>query len=320
MNRIGTTLILAFTLLISSAGALCAQSTGQPLGEQPLGGGANGKLPKAAEGIGVDTKEGDYLERDLIFDNDKNIQIKLGDYFDGKRPVMLSFNYSNCPKLCSVQLQNMAETLKKVDFKIGKDFQFISISIDPNEQSTRARKSKERYMKFYNVKGSEDSWHFLTGDRDSIEYAAELCGFRYKYIPHQKLFSHPPVFILISPQGQIVRYIHGLDYDPVTIERALIETAKGKIGSPINRLSYGLGCFLFDETTGKYTMQVMGIMRLGGAATIVLLIGSLMPYWFFKRGRDDMEESDDSDSDTKDKDLDPTLDRGAAAPSTTSTL
>ena len=67
----------------------------------------------------------------------------------------------------------------------------------------------------------------------------------------------------------------------MTIRRALIETAEGKIGSPINQLAYGLGCFVFDESTGKYTMQAMAIMRIGGGLTAGLLVLCLAPYWFF---------------------------------------
>ena len=294
-----TTWILGIALLIGSgAGQLYAQTAGELID----------KLPRAAEDIGVDDKTGDWLELDLVFDDDKDRQINLKDYFDGKRPVMLSFNYSNCPKLCSVQWENMVSTLREIDFEVNTDFQVISISIDPQEQASRAKKTKALYLKYYNRSETADGWHFLTGDRDSIEFAADNCGFRYKYIPRQKLYSHPPVFILLSPKGKIVRYIHGLDYDVKTMERALIESAEGKIGSPINQLSYGLGCFLFDETTGKYSFQVMGLMRIGGAITVIVLLVSLIPFWFFKRGRN----SDDTDEMNKTTDLEKALDASGA--------
>ena len=250
------------------------------------------KTPEAAKNIGVDSHIGDFLEMDLAFNDEQNRRVKIGDYFDGKQPVMLSFNYSNCPKLCSVQLENMTSTLRELDFKVGKDFQIVSVSIDPMEQTSRARKTKELYTQQYNQEGTENGWHFLTGDRDEIVALADICGFRYKYVREQKLYSHPPVFILISPEGKIVRYIHGLDYDKKTIELALIESAEGKIGSPINILSYGIGCFTFNESTGKYSFQAMAIMRIGGAITAILLMVTLVPYWFFRRGNhsDDIDE------------------------------
>ena len=245
------------------------------------------EVPEEGQGIGVDDRSGDIIGMSTPFHDEQNNFLRVTDLFDGKRPVMLSFNYSDCPKLCSVQLENMTLALMQVDFEVGKDFQVVSLSIDPNEQTSRARKTKEKYVKMYNRPGSEDGWRFLTGKRKDIAEITDQTGFRFKYVPEQKLYSHPPVFILVSPKGKIVRYIHGLDYDPRTIELALVEAAEGKIGSPINILSYGLGCFSFNELTGKYTLQAMALMRIGGALTAVLLLVGLVPYWFFRRGQVD---------------------------------
>lgn len=245
------------------------------------------KKPEVAEGIGVDSQTGEFLVMDIPFHDEQNRYVKIGDYFDGRQPVLLSFNYSNCPKLCSVQLENMTDTLRNIKFKVDEDFQVVSISIDPNEQTSRSRETKAKYVERYSKydrKGSDDGWHFLTGKEKDIQLIADICGFRYKYVSAQKLFSHPPVFILISPKGKIVRYIHGLDYEANTMEQALIEAAEGKIGSPINILSYGIGCFTFNESTGKYTFQAMAIMRIGGALTVVLLLFTLLPYWLYRRG------------------------------------
>ena len=256
-------------------------------------------VPSAERGTGVIENLGDTVDLDIVFRNDKDSKITLGDLFDGKQPVILSFNYSNCPKLCSVQLENMAMALRKIDFKVKEDFQVVSVCIDPLEQVATARKSKQKFVTVYGDEESSDGWHFLTGRRDSVEVLADNCGVYYKYIPHQKLYSHPPVFILLSPQGKIVRYIHGLNYEPVTIKRALVEAAEGKIGSSINRLTYITGCFLYDETSGKYSPHAMGLMRLGGAFTALILIGALIPYWFFGAGRNKAPLQDVEEDPTK---------------------
>jgi len=84
-----------------------------------------------------------------------------------------------------------------------------------------------------------------------------------------------------------------LSYDPVTMRRALIESAEGKIGSAINQLAYGLGCFVFDPNTGKYTMQAMAVMRIGGGITAGLLLLCLAPYWFFSNRKKVKTDSSD---------------------------
>ena len=241
------------------------------------------KKPEVSENIGVDSMTGDMIPMGLQFRDTDGVLTELGSLFDGKQPVMLSFNYSDCPKLCSTQLKNMTQTLREVKkkFKVNDHFQMISISIDPNEQTVRLRETEDKYIKQYNEPGTEDGWHFMTGKQAEIKKLADACGFRYRYIARQKYYSHPPVFILISPQGKIVRYIHGLNYKAATIEQALVESAEGKIGSPINWLSYGLGCYVFDETSGQYNFQSMLIMKIGAAITVIALLVTLVPYWLF---------------------------------------
>lgn len=268
------------------------QCANAQLGEQF---GNNNQIPEVAKDIGVDPKLGDYIDPEYGFTDEDNNYVRMGDFFDGKRPIILSFNYSNCPKLCEVQLDLMTDALREIDFEVGKDFQIISVSIDPKEQLVRAREMRDRFSGLYNRPGSEDSWHFLISDKNMVKELAKDCGVRYKYVKRQKLYSHPPVFLLISPHGKIVRYIHGLEYDPPTISNALIEAAEGKIGSPINRLTFITGCFLFDESTGKYTFAAMGLMRVAGLFTIFCLAITIVPYWLVKRNKNDKEKADPKD-------------------------
>ena len=275
-NRTSTWLSLTTLLFLSN----CVWS--QQIGERQ---GNNNQVPRAAQGIGVDSNLGDMLDPSLKFHDEENNFVRLGDFFDGKRPIIMSFNYSNCPNMCEVQLEHMATALRDVEFDLGQDFQVISISIDPKEQLSRARDMRDKFAKSYHRDGAEESIHMLLGDQNTITDLANQCGVRYKYIARQKLFSHPPVFLLISPKGKIVRYIHGIQYEPVTVSRALIESAKGKIGSAINRLSFVTGCFLFDETTGKYSFAAMGLMRIAGFFTVFCLVVSVVPYWWVKKNR-----------------------------------
>ena len=242
------------------------------------------KKPDVKVGTGVVSKEGDTIDLTTPFRDHKNNLARIGDFFKDGKPVILSFNYSNCPKLCSVQLENMVDTLRQIEFKIGTDFEMVSVTIDPSETSDRAQQNIDIYLKRYNLSEAKDGFHFLVGQEKNIRSLAQQTGFEYKYVESQKLYSHPPVFILLSPEGKIVRYIHGLDYDPKTMRLALVEAAEGKIGSPINMASYGLGCFVFDETTGKYTFQAMALMRIGALITIFGLAIATVPYWFFRRG------------------------------------
>lgn len=58
----------------------------------------------ALEGVGVEEHLNAVLPLDEQFTNDTGRSIRLQELFDGERPVILSLNYSNCPMLCSLQL------------------------------------------------------------------------------------------------------------------------------------------------------------------------------------------------------------------------
>jgi protein SCO1/2 len=49
----------------------------------------------------------------------------------------------------------------------------------------------------------------------------------------------------------------------------LIEAADKKIGSPIDQLL--LFCYHYDPATGKYSLLITNLIRLGAAATVLAL-------------------------------------------------
>ena len=286
LNHLSITKVVSMMLLLCmfALPSTVLSQDDSPTDKDPFG---INQVPRATQGTGVEPKIGTMIDPDIHFHDHDNRFVKIGDYF-GDKPLMLSFNYSNCPKLCSVQLENMVKCLARIKFQVGVDFDMVSVSIDPLEQTSRSREQKDKYVHMYNQGESVNGFHFLTGEEEAIEYLADLCGFKYKYVPSQKLYSHPPVFILVAPDGKIVRYIPGLTYEPDTMEKALIETSEGKIGgSAFDWASYALGCFVFDESRGKYTLQAMALMRAGAILTMFCLVVGLVPYWFFRKGSRD---------------------------------
>ena len=118
-------------------------------------------LPEVAQGIGVTQKLGEELPMHLEFEDDKNRFIQFGQLFAKKKPVLLSFNYSNCPKICVVQLQNLAGALSNMDLVPGRDFEIVSVSLDPTEQSQQLAETKAKYVAAYGNLDSANGWHLL---------------------------------------------------------------------------------------------------------------------------------------------------------------
>jgi protein SCO1/2 len=260
--RVGLALVLSASWLGLAPSTGAAQMKKQLLDEQA--------------GVEVVEKTGVQLPLEVAFTDDKGERRVLYDLFDGKRPVLLSMNYSDCPMLCSVQFQNLTNTLKSMGFQPKRDFQIVSISLDPLETPARARETKNKWVTLYDLPETADGWHFLVGQQGAIRQVADAIGFKYKRIPNGH-YVHPPLVVLCSPGGKVVRYIHGLEVEAPVLDQALIEAAEGKIGSPINRFLFA--CYQFNTSTGHYTPNAVFLMKLGGAATVIALVAMLVPYW-----------------------------------------
>src|SRR5690606_24808237 len=104
---------------------------------------AGQRLPKRLVGVEVDEKLGESLSLNLGFKDSRGRDVMLRDYFDGRLPVILTLNYSDCPMLCSLILNGLVKSLKQVDLVLGKDYRIVTVSINPNEKPGRARATQE---------------------------------------------------------------------------------------------------------------------------------------------------------------------------------
>ncbi len=235
------------------------------------------KLPPEMQGVGIDDKSGDQVPLGLKFRDENGEVLALSDVFAGERPVLLSLNYSDCPMLCRVQLDGLVRCLRELKWTTGKEFDVVSVSIDPRESTIRAKQTEQRYLSDYARKGAAPGWRFLTGSQKNIHALTEAVGFRYKFVPETGEFSHTAAAMVITPSGVISRYLYGVVYDPQTVRLSLVEAGEGKIGSPLDQLI--LFCFHYDETKGRYGPVAKRIMSTGAAVTIVALALGLVPYW-----------------------------------------
>ena len=62
-----------------------------------------------------------------------------------------------------------------------------------------------------------------------------------------------------TPEARVSRYFPGVRFDPSDVRLALAEAAHGRVGSLVDRLV--LLCYHFDPVTGKYTLQVLTLLR-----------------------------------------------------------
>ncbi|HET7212889.1 MAG TPA: SCO family protein [Terriglobia bacterium] len=249
----------------------------------PHGGvsGQNSKtVPAQLQDVGIDQRLNNQVPLDLVFHDETGKTVRLGDYF-GKKPVILSLIYFNCPQLCPMVENGLMESLREVRFSVGDQFNVLTVSFDPNDTPSQAFAKRAMYLSIYNRKGAAAGWHFLTGDEASIAALAKAVGFRYKYDPKIDQFSHATAIFVLTPQGKVARYFFGIRYPAGPVRLALVEASQGKIGSPVDAIL--LFCSHYDPATGKYSLIISRVLFIGGLVTIILLGGLLLI--MFRSGR-----------------------------------
>jgi protein SCO1/2 len=233
--------------------------------------------PKRVENVEVSEHLGAKVPTSIPFADEQGRAVTIGQYFDGTHPVILTFNYSNCPMLCSLMLNGLVHGLKQLGYTPGHEFRIVTVSIDHDEKPEKALKTQQRYLKEYGHPDATDGWHFLTGSEESVRAYAGALGFGFAYNEARKEYAHPSAMAVASPDGHIVRYLYGIEYPPSKLKLALLEAAQGKIGNPFDRLV--LYCFHYDATEGRYAPVAANVMRVGGAISVVLLGAFLTLLW-----------------------------------------
>lgn len=141
--------LIALTVSLFTALAAPAALAQTPGGPPPRAGTAGSRQPAALKGVKIDEKLGAQVPRDVMLRDQTGAPVAIGSFFDGHRPVLLTFYYSNCPMLCSVLLGDLVDVLNKSPWVVGDKFRIVSISMDPTETPKKAFKTREGYLDRY---------------------------------------------------------------------------------------------------------------------------------------------------------------------------
>ncbi len=228
------------------------------------------KVPTVLSRVSFEQRLNEQLPLDLPFKDEQGRDVKLGDYF-GRKPVVLTFVYYECPMLCTEVLNGLESALRVLNESIGREFDVITVSFDPKETPVLALGKKKAYLERYKRAEAEMGWHFLTGQQPSIDALTKAAGFNFTWDEDSHQFAHPSGIVVVTPQGKVSRYFFGIDYAPRDVKFALVESSNEKIGSLADRLL--LYCYHYDPTKGNYGFVAMRAVRVGGALTILALVG-----------------------------------------------
>ena len=228
------------------------------------------KPPQPLMEVGVEERLGDTIPLDLWFVNSQGDTVTLAQFFKQEKPVLLSLVYYECPMLCTLVLNGLTNALQGLPWTPGKEYQMVTVSIDPDESPKLAAQKKHRYISSLGKPGvPEDGWVFLVGPASQSKKLADALGFHYKYDPSQDNYAHPAVAFILTENGTVSRYLYGIEFKERDLRLALLEASEGKIGNTLDRII--LFCYHYDPDSQSYTLFATNLMRLGGVLTVIVL-------------------------------------------------
>ncbi|MCA9192965.1 MAG: SCO family protein [Planctomycetales bacterium] len=237
-------------------------------------------LPPNVRGVEVTDEVGRFVPLGLRFTDDRGNPVALGKYFKQGKAIVLTLNYSDCPGLCIAQLDNLVATLREMDTDdLGSQFEIVTVSIDPHEDSGKAARTKDKYTRLLPPEAA-DSWHFLVGKQQEILELAKAVGFHYVYDPVNKRYNHPAAMFFISSNGRISRYLLSLGVEPQQMKLAIGDASEGKLA--VESLSDALVqlCYTYDPEANRYSANAKRILAIGAAGYVVFLLAFIAPFWF----------------------------------------
>ena len=108
--------------------------------------GPSDVAPAVLEDVRIEEKLGNRLPLDVLLEDGSGRPFRLGQAFDGRRPVVLALVYYDCPMLCGLILSGMAKAMRENGLELGKDYQAVTVSFDPTEKPIQAAERRRGYL------------------------------------------------------------------------------------------------------------------------------------------------------------------------------
>jgi protein SCO1/2 len=236
------------------------------------------EIPNELSNVGVEEHLGAQLNLDLPFTDESGQAVPLRSFFRNGKPVLMAMVYYTCPALCNYHLNGWTEALKELRWTSGQDFEVVAVSMNSKETPEVAGKKKLNYLKVYDRHTGDPGWHFLVGNDANVHALATQLGFKFRWMEDKQQFAHASVAYVVTPEGKISRYLHGIEIEPNTLKLSLLEASNGTIGSVLEHAV--MFCFQFDPVKNKYTLYAWNIMRIGAFLMMLLLAIFLIPVWW----------------------------------------
>jgi protein SCO1/2 len=236
------------------------------------------------EDVRIEEKLGGPLPLDARLVDGSGRPYPLRQAFDGKHPVVLALVYYDCPMLCGLILSGMAKAMRENGLELGRDYQAVTISFDPDEKPVQGAERRRGYLQSMGKTDAGAEWPFLVGPGEATRRIGDAAGFYYKRDPVTGEWAHLAAIFVLTPDGKVSRYLYGIEYDPKDFRLAVVEAANGRVGTSFDR--FLLTCYRYDPASRRYEPYALGFVRAGGLLALLGLGGLILTLvWRERRAR-----------------------------------
>ena len=125
------------------------------------------------------------------------------------------------------------------------------------------------------------------GGRRTSSALADAVGFRYRYDPRTGEFAHQATLVVLTGDGRVSGYLHGISYPEDALAAALARASDGRVATAAEQATLGgflLTCMGFDPADPA--PRALRIMRAGGTGAVLVAAGFLVVHAFRGRRRE----------------------------------
>ena len=230
-----------------------------------------------ANGVTVEERLGAKLPLDARFRTADGALVTLGEvlaFAGNTMPTIVTFNYSNCPMLCNLQLNGLqaampalAQPIAGARFLAGRQFRIVTIDLEPTETPEQAGKMRDKYVAMLpepQRAAVRAGWTFLVaafpGDSSQIRRVADAAGFSYAYLPERAEWAHPAALIFLSTTAVITRYVYGIEFDGAVMRESLF---KAGLSEPATAVGFMNRCYHYDPDASSHARAGIVALRVG---------------------------------------------------------
>ncbi|HHD75821.1 MAG TPA: SCO family protein [Campylobacterales bacterium] len=215
-----------------------------------------------AADVNTNEKLGANVPLDLTFLNHEGKEKTLKELMDGK-PTLLTLNYYRCHGVCTVELNNLAETLSQVKLEEGKEYQVLTVSFLVEETPDQAKAKRKTILSSIQRPFNEKAWNFVVDKDGSALKIVDAVGFKFveSDLPSVTLeYEHGTGVVVLSPEGKIVRYLRGVNHIPTDVAMAITDAKKGRVTQSIPKKLETCSDYFPKEEFVAPTQEIIGVL------------------------------------------------------------